>query len=113
MTGPEIRGLQARNNLSFWGCQVYFCSNFGYHDSVVTIVLDKGRRWSDGPSLRKEFVNMSLEQRLEALKVRHSTLEDLIHQESSRPLPDDVEIHALKKEKLRIKDEMAGIATRH
>ncbi|HBT42638.1 MAG: YdcH family protein [Alphaproteobacteria bacterium] len=56
---------------------------------------------------------MSLEQRLEALKVRHSTLEDLINQESSRPLPDDIEIHALKKEKLRIKDEMEGIATRH
>ncbi|MAO55479.1 MAG: hypothetical protein CMM61_07255 [Rhodospirillaceae bacterium] len=56
---------------------------------------------------------MSLEERLEALKVRHSTLEDMIQQESSRPLPDDVEIHALKKQKLRIKDEIAGIATRH
>ena len=113
MNGPGFRGLWLRHNLSFWGRQVYFCSNFGYHDTVVTIVLDKGRRRSDGPPLRKEFVNMSLEQRLEALKVRHSTLEDLINQESSRPLPDDIEIHALKKEKLRIKDEMAGIATRH
>lgn len=56
---------------------------------------------------------MSLEQRLEALKVRHSTLENRIQQESSRPLPDNVEIHALKKEKLRIKDEIVGIATRH
>ncbi|MEQ8227118.1 MAG: YdcH family protein [Rhodospirillales bacterium] len=56
---------------------------------------------------------MSLEERLEALKARHSTLEDMIQQESSRPNPDDIEIHALKKEKLKIKDQMAGIATRH
>lgn len=52
---------------------------------------------------------MSLEQRLEALKARHSTLEDMIHQELTRPHPDDVEIHALKKEKLKIKDQLAGM----
>lgn len=54
---------------------------------------------------------MSLEERLEALKVRHSTLDDMIQQELTRPHPDDIEIHALKKEKLRIKDEMASIVT--
>jgi hypothetical protein len=54
---------------------------------------------------------MSLEERLVALKARHSTLEDMIQQELTRPSPDDIEIHALKKEKLKIKDEMAGITT--
>ncbi len=53
---------------------------------------------------------MSLEERLEALKARHTTLEDMINQELQRPHPDDIEIHALKKEKLKIKDELAGIA---
>ena len=56
---------------------------------------------------------MSLEDRLVALKARHSTLEDMIDQELSRPLPDEIELLALKKQKLKIKDEMAGIATRH
>ena len=55
---------------------------------------------------------MSLEDRLVALKARHTTLEDMIQQERSRPHPDDTEIAALKKEKLRIKDQMAGIAAR-
>ena len=79
----------------------------------MTIVLERAVDGPAAPPLRKEFVAMSLEERLEALKVRHSTLEDMIQQELSRPLPDEIEIHALKKEKLRIKDEMAGIATRH
>lgn len=55
---------------------------------------------------------MSLEDRLIALKARHSTLEAMIHQELTRPHPDDIEVAALKKEKLRIKDQMAGIAAR-
>lgn len=56
---------------------------------------------------------MSLEQRLEALKARHTTLEARIQRELSRPHPDDIEVTALKKEKLRIKDKIAGMATRH
>ncbi|MEK9672860.1 MAG: YdcH family protein [Rhodospirillaceae bacterium] len=55
---------------------------------------------------------MSLEDRLEALKARHTTLDDMIHQELQRPHPDEIEIHALKKEKLKIKDQMAGLSDR-
>ena len=55
---------------------------------------------------------MSLEDRLVALKARHTTLEDMIHQELTRPHPDEIEVTALKKEKLRIKDQIAGIAAR-
>lgn len=51
---------------------------------------------------------MSVAERIEALKARHETLEAMIQQELTRPHPDDFEIASLKKEKLRIKDEIAS-----
>ena len=38
-------------------------------------------------------------------------LETAIEQENSRPLPDDVAIVDLKKQKLRIKDELASLSS--
>ena len=55
---------------------------------------------------------MSVEQRIEALKERHRVLEAALEEEFSRPHPDDLEIHSLKKRKLQIKDEIASISTR-
>jgi len=55
---------------------------------------------------------MSLDNRIDSLKVRHSELEMAIAHESQRPQPDDTEIHALKREKLKIKDELENL-TRH
>lgn len=55
---------------------------------------------------------MGLENRIEALKSRHQELESALEMEETRPFPDDVEIHSLKKEKLRIKDELNTL-TRH
>jgi hypothetical protein len=52
---------------------------------------------------------VSLTERLEALKARHAGLEAQIAEENKRPHPDDTVIHALKKEKLRVKDEIARI----
>lgn len=52
---------------------------------------------------------MSLEERIEALKSKHDNLEQTIQKEENRPQPDDVELHALKKQKLRIKDEIAAL----
>jgi hypothetical protein len=50
-----------------------------------------------------------MSERLETLKVRHAGLEAEIAEESRRPNPDDGVIHDLKKEKLRIKDEIARL----
>ena len=47
--------------------------------------------------------------RLEALKARHAGLDAQIEEEIKRPHPDDEAIHALKKEKLKIKDEIARL----
>ena len=44
----------------------------------------------------------------EALEQKHAQLEALIDQEEHRPHPDDIRLHELKKEKLRIKDVLVG-----
>lgn len=49
------------------------------------------------------------EPHLESLKTKHADLEARIADEESRPHPDDDIIHVLKKQKLRIKDELAGL----
>jgi hypothetical protein len=53
---------------------------------------------------------MSHEEHVAALKAKHQALEEKIQEEEARPHPDDVTLHQLKREKLRIKDEIAGIA---
>ncbi len=49
---------------------------------------------------------MAYHTRLDALKQRHSTLEQLIHDEDKRPRPDSDMLARLKVEKLQLKDEM-------
>ena len=52
---------------------------------------------------------MSSIERLESLKARHAGLDAQIDEENRKPHPDDTTIHALKKEKLRVKDEIARL----
>jgi hypothetical protein len=44
-----------------------------------------------------------------ALQARHAGLEAKILEESQRPLPDATALARLKKEKLRVKEEMSGL----
>ncbi|HUC09681.1 MAG TPA: YdcH family protein [Stellaceae bacterium] len=44
--------------------------------------------------------------RIEALKERHAALERAIDEENRRPAPNDDVISDLKRQKLRIKDEI-------
>jgi len=53
---------------------------------------------------------MGLENRIEALKDRHHELDAALEQEATRACRDEQHIHALKKQKLRIKDELTVIA---
>lgn len=53
---------------------------------------------------------MSLMDRIETLKSRHAALEQAIHDEFTRPHPDDELLHELKKRKLKLKDEIAQLA---
>ena len=52
---------------------------------------------------------MGLEERVESLNVKHQALEALIKEENSRPCPDDLHLVTLKKQKLRIKDQLATL----
>jgi hypothetical protein len=49
---------------------------------------------------------MSQKDHIEALREKHAALERAIHEENSRPLPNDEMISDLKRQKLRIKDEI-------
>jgi hypothetical protein len=51
---------------------------------------------------------MSVTEHLDSLKTKHQDLEHLIEEEEARPRPDEDKIHELKRQKLRIKDEIAG-----
>lgn len=51
---------------------------------------------------------MMTDERLDALRVKHANLEKEIEEEIHRPLPDEIRLSELKREKLRIKDEMAA-----
>ena len=52
---------------------------------------------------------MAMDDRIESLRSKHAELEQQITQENTRPHPDDNLIHDLKKQKLRIKDELAKL----
>ncbi len=49
---------------------------------------------------------MSLEAHIDELAEKHRELDRRIEKEEAMPGSDDVSIHELKKEKLRLKDEM-------
>lgn len=49
---------------------------------------------------------MHLESHLATLSEKHQKLDSIIHKEEHRPSPNSVMLHGLKKEKLKIKDEM-------
>ena len=58
---------------------------------------------------------MTLAGHLAELSEKHRLLEMRIQEELARPSADDLQINRLKKEKLKIKDEMAKLQkqTRH
>lgn len=52
---------------------------------------------------------MSTDERIQSLKDKHAELERKLEDEESRPLPDGVLLHQIKREKLAIKDELAAL----
>lgn len=49
---------------------------------------------------------MPIEEHVESLRSKHARLEELIEEELHRPLPDQGVISRLKKEKLKIKEQL-------
>ncbi|HTQ14512.1 MAG TPA: DUF465 domain-containing protein [Rhizomicrobium sp.] len=54
---------------------------------------------------------MALQGHIQELSDKHKKLEDLIEAEMAHPDWDEVRVSALKKEKLRIKDELERLRT--
>jgi hypothetical protein len=52
---------------------------------------------------------MTSEDRISALRARHASLEAELESENHRPHPDDVHIAEIKRQKLKIKDEIAKL----
>ena len=55
---------------------------------------------------------MSLQDRIEALKARHAELDRALDEENRRPLPNQDTVSDLKRQKLRIKDEIFQLERR-
>lgn len=53
---------------------------------------------------------MASEDRIESLRTRHHIVDQELHSESIRPNPDPATLAALKKQKLRLKDEMTRLS---
>jgi hypothetical protein len=49
---------------------------------------------------------MNLEPRIEQLRLKHAALDDVILEENHRPHPDTTRLAQLKREKLKLKDEI-------
>lgn len=49
---------------------------------------------------------MHAQAHIAALSRKHETLNSRISEEEHRPVPDSMVLHELKREKLRVKDEM-------
>lgn len=49
---------------------------------------------------------MAMQEHVDSLRTKHARLEQQIHDEMNRPLPDPTMLSRLKKEKLRIKEEI-------
>lgn len=54
---------------------------------------------------------MSVHDRIESLRSQHAVVDNAIREESHRPHPDELRLHELKREKLRLKDEIANMQT--
>jgi hypothetical protein len=55
---------------------------------------------------------MAIEARIRELGVRHQTLEREIQDELARPAADDFRLKDLKRQKLRLKEEMEQLRAR-
>lgn len=49
---------------------------------------------------------MSMHEHVDSLRTKHARLEEMIDEEQHRPMPDQSTVSRLKKEKLRIKEEI-------
>jgi hypothetical protein len=52
---------------------------------------------------------MSLHEHVDSLRTKHARLDRLIDEEAHRPMPDQTTISRLKREKLKLKEEIEHV----
>ncbi|WP_374764053.1 YdcH family protein [Yunchengibacter salinarum] len=52
---------------------------------------------------------MSMQTHVEALNSKHARIENAIHTEETRPNPDTIRLMQMKREKLRLKEEISRL----
>jgi hypothetical protein len=60
----------------------------------------------------KEPTAMAIESRIRELGSRHENLDRTIQEETSRPVSDTSRLKELKRQKLRLKEEIEGLRAR-
>jgi len=55
-------------------------------------------------------IGMSQQTHVQALNDKHATMERLIAEETNRPSPDQLKLTKLKREKLKLKEEIARLS---
>ncbi len=54
---------------------------------------------------------MMMDERIDSLKNKHASLEATLESELGHPKPDESVVHDLKRQKLRIKDEIVRLSS--
>ena len=85
--------------------ETVFLSGFSGNRRMLTSV----RSGLSGTAQSWRPIMAQAAERVQVLKQKHATLEEAIRAETRRPHPDDIRLKSLKVEKLRIKDEIAGL----
>jgi hypothetical protein len=62
---------------------------------------------------QRGVTGMSLSTHVEALCKKHATIDEIIEQEEHRPIPDSIRLMQLKRQKLRIKEELGRFEAPH
>lgn len=71
--------------------------------------MGKRAYYKGGIYLEQEDRKMSLQDHIQSLKQKHATLEAQLEEEENRLHPNDLTISELKRQKLRIKDELMRV----
>jgi hypothetical protein len=77
--------------------------------SLVWPAAQRWLRWLIRLLVTRE-IPLNLQARIDTLKDRHANLEERLASEDRRPAPDSETMSLLKREKLRLKEEMARLA---
>ena len=54
---------------------------------------------------------MAVSERIESLRTRHAALEAELEEMMLRPMPSPEDVHRVKREKLKLKDEISRLST--